>query len=94
MRADLSARLADFHAVQLIALKDEGFDSSYATAEGVRPRCSRCDAICINGVACHEMGCTNAAQDDDSDDSEYYDAFESLDYDDDCEESESGNQEG
>lgn len=37
-----------------------GFDESYATADGVRVRCSQCEALCICGVAAHETGCPHA----------------------------------
>lgn len=32
-----------------------GFDET--TADAVR--CSQCEAVCINGTACHERGCPN-----------------------------------
>ncbi len=38
-----------------------GFDQTYADERnGVRPRCSQCEALVICGVACHETGCPNA----------------------------------
>lgn len=43
----------------LNSLLDQGFDQSYKTRDGVRPSCSQCQAVCINGVACHETGCPN-----------------------------------
>ena len=33
-----------------------GFD---ATTTPRRPRCSQCEAACINGIPCHETGCPN-----------------------------------
>lgn len=48
---------------------DRGFDNSrisYADddeqIDGVRVRCSQCEALTINGIACHETGCPNAAE--------------------------------
>lgn len=44
-------------------LKREGFDETTSGESGgvgyVRPRCSQCEACCIQGVACHETGCLN-----------------------------------
>ena len=42
-------------------LRAEGFDrTKYDRGEGVyRVRCSRCEAIVVNGTACHEHGCPN-----------------------------------
>ena len=38
-----------------------GFDESYYVRPGVyRPKCSQCEALVINGVACHETGCSHA----------------------------------
>lgn len=37
-----------------------GFDSSESDGEGyLRVRCSRCEALVINGTPCHERGCSN-----------------------------------
>ena len=38
-----------------------GFDRSHAVPfeHGARVRCSQCEALCINGVPCHERGCPN-----------------------------------
>ena len=43
-------------------LRARGFDrTTYDRSEGVhRVRCSQCEAMVINGVACHETGCPNA----------------------------------
>lgn len=67
-------------SVLLDSLIDRGFDSSYRlerddsgrfTAGAVRVKCSQCDALVINGLACHETGCPNGRirndRDDDSD---------------------------
>lgn len=46
---------------RLQSLKDEGFDRSSTDANGatIRVRCSQCEALVLNGVACHEIGCPN-----------------------------------
>lgn len=48
---------------RMAELKRKGFDRS-ATVFGrpnlLTPRCSQCEALVINGVACHERGCPNA----------------------------------
>lgn len=43
---------------RLVAL---GFDLSYTIPfeRGARIKCSQCEAVCINGVPCHERGCPN-----------------------------------
>jgi hypothetical protein len=41
-------------------LRARGFDRSFATRElGARACCSQCEALVINGIACHEHGCPN-----------------------------------
>jgi hypothetical protein len=41
-------------------MEAHGFDRSYATGrDGVRVRCSQCEALVISGVATHETGCPN-----------------------------------
>ena len=41
-------------------IRKEGFDRSRVSATGyVHVVCSQCEAIVINGVACHEYGCPN-----------------------------------
>jgi hypothetical protein len=42
-------------------LRAQGFDETrYDRAAGTyRVRCSQCEAMVINGVACHERGCPN-----------------------------------
>lgn len=55
----INERLAD--------LESRGFDQSYALRRDdsgrftrtIRAKCSQCEALCINGVACHETGCRN-----------------------------------
>lgn len=38
----------------------DGFDRSRVTHDGyVKVSCSQCEALVINGVACHEQGCPN-----------------------------------
>lgn len=45
-------------------LRREGFDlSTYYRSQGetyYRPRCSQCQVLVIQGVACHETGCPNS----------------------------------
>ncbi len=49
---------------RLELLNARGFDESWLdTSEVPNPvhvRCSQCDAVVINGIACHETGCPNA----------------------------------
>jgi hypothetical protein len=44
------------------SLIDRGFDlSMYDRQQGYwRVRCSQCEALVINGLACHETGCPNS----------------------------------
>jgi hypothetical protein len=45
----------------LANLKVRGFDESYHSGRGLyRPKCSQCETLVINGMACHETGCPNA----------------------------------
>jgi len=42
-------------------LRRRGFDLTRSCKDGtVRVRCSQCQALCINGTACHERGCPGA----------------------------------
>lgn len=43
------------------SLKAQGFDLSQLIPfeSGARVGCSQCDALCINGIPCHETGCPN-----------------------------------
>ena len=45
-------------------LRNRGFDKSRVSEEsdGARVGCSQCEALVINGVACHETGCPNAGR--------------------------------
>lgn len=45
----------------LQTLRLRGFDESrhIPFTKSYRVRCSACEAVSINGVACHETGCTN-----------------------------------
>lgn len=49
--------------VILEKLQSRGFDSSYITgdreANDYVEGCSQCQAVAVNGVACHEHGCPN-----------------------------------
>lgn len=40
-------------------LKRHGFDLSTSSGGYLRPRCSQCEVLVINGTACHERGCPN-----------------------------------
>jgi hypothetical protein len=43
-----------------VSLKQQGFDQTVSYKSGtVRPRCSQCQALVIQGTACHETGCPN-----------------------------------
>jgi hypothetical protein len=54
-------------------LLSRGFDASYRLerddngrfCKGVRVKCSQCAALVINGMACHETGCSHIPRDDD-----------------------------
>jgi hypothetical protein len=41
-------------------IKLDGFDRSYTKDKIIHVKCSQCEAMVINGVACHETGCPNA----------------------------------
>lgn len=43
------------------SLEARGFDRSRAVPfeQGAEVGCSQCEALCINGVPCHESGCPN-----------------------------------
>ncbi len=43
-------------------LRARGFDlTTYSHSTGYyRPRCSQCEVLVINGIACHETGCPRA----------------------------------
>lgn len=43
-------------------LRSRGFDLSHHIPfeRGAHVGCSQCEALCINGVPCHEHGCPNA----------------------------------
>lgn len=47
-----------------------GFEGSYLTANGITVVCRQCEALVINGIACHETGCPQAqhGRDDDGED--------------------------
>lgn len=40
-------------------LEQDGFDQCRIDGKHIRVKCSQCDALCINGIACHEIGCPN-----------------------------------
>lgn len=37
-----------------------GFDATHRSGKYLYPKCSQCQALVINGHACHEAGCPNA----------------------------------
>lgn len=53
-------------------LRKRGFDlTTYDRSTGYyRPRCSRCQAMVIQGVACHERGCMNEPRDEEEEDAD------------------------
>ena len=65
--------------MNLDAILSFGFDRSYETEDGVRVLCSGCEALVINGIACHEQGCPNIVDDEDDayfdDDEDYFDDY-------------------
>jgi len=48
-------------------LHKAGFDNSYfnRSTSVYRVQCSQCEALAINGVACHETGCPNIVKEED-----------------------------
>jgi hypothetical protein len=60
------------------ALIDAGFDRSRCEerdefgrfSKAIYVRCSQCEALCINGVPCHEIGCPNGRRANDNDEFE------------------------
>lgn len=50
-------------------LRKRGFDESYYIRETGhwRIKCSQCQALVINGIACHERGCPNQPRSRDND---------------------------
>ena len=40
-------------------LEQDGFDQCRIDGKRIHVKCSQCDALCINGVPCHETGCPN-----------------------------------
>lgn len=55
----------------LAVLKEQGFDESYEVEGGWRPKCSQCEVLVINGVACHELKCPNIPKKEREDFEEY-----------------------
>jgi len=51
-------------------LRDAGFDTSYVIPfeHAWKVRCSQCEALVINGIACHETGCPNVRRDTEEED--------------------------
>lgn len=54
----------------LASLRARGFDTSKVTpfTRGARVGCSQCEALVINGIACHETGCPNTRRHDEEED--------------------------
>lgn len=50
---------------RVVKFKCMGFDDTYSRNGIVHLSCSQCQAIGINGVACHERGCPNIVQRED-----------------------------
>jgi hypothetical protein len=50
-------------------LRKRGFDlTEYDRRSGYyRPRCSCCQVLVIQGIACHERGCSNEVREEDED---------------------------
>ena len=46
-------------SAKLSILHGEGFNESYKHKDYIRVKCSNCEALVINGIACHEAGCDN-----------------------------------
>jgi hypothetical protein len=76
--------------VLLDSLIEWGFDQSYIEESdeeyfepeeedemeySVGVRCSRCEALCINGIACHETGCPNVVGETDDELEDFEDDF-------------------
>ena len=51
-------------------MRDAGFDLAYAIPfeHAWKVRCSQCEALVINGIACHETGCPNVRRDTEEED--------------------------
>jgi len=47
--------------MKLNDLRNLGFDKSYHVpfTKQFHVGCSQCEALCINGIPCHETGCLN-----------------------------------
>jgi hypothetical protein len=58
----------------LRSLRSKGFDKSRVTpfTRGAHVSCSQCEALVINGVACHELGCPNIRSANDRQEEEDY----------------------
>jgi hypothetical protein len=50
-------------------LRKQGFDQTTydRSTKYYTPKCSQCEALVIQGMACHETGCPNAKTHDDDD---------------------------
>jgi len=52
-------REGEMKSAKLSILHGEGFNESYKHKGYIRVKCSNCEALVINGIACHEAGCDN-----------------------------------
>ena len=43
-------------------VRRQGFDLTTTEDGSVYPQCSQCEALVIQGLACHETGCINAGE--------------------------------
>lgn len=58
---------------RLAQLIESGFDKSYITSDHtIRLGCSSCEALSINGIACHETGCPNVVKDAPEDEDDHW----------------------
>ena len=53
------------------ALRAEGFDRSTDEGKLVHVACSSCEALVLNGTACHEHGCPNTTHHETEEETDY-----------------------
>lgn len=62
----MAAKTRSKAAIRAASLRKAGFNASVDRQSGyVRFSCDSCQAMAINGIACHEKGCPNEKRDDD-----------------------------
>ena len=54
----------------LTILRARGFDRCTRRGPHIHVHCSQCEALVINGVACHERGCPNEPRDTDEEEAD------------------------